>query len=149
MADTYSIGLPNQGLKQLTSTFSNSVTQTAPVEYLIASVNLGVGVETNLVATKTVAANQKITLNSLNVSVPIADTIIKLYRNGTVVESWTPKTINTSIELFPVGGGKEFDETETWRITATSATGIAENVTGSVSGRTELKRNELFSQVLA
>jgi hypothetical protein len=112
-------------------------------------VNLGVGVETNLVATKTVAANQKITLNSLNVSVPIADTIIKLYRNGTVVESWTPKTINTSIELFPVGGGKEFDETETWRITATSATGIAENVTGSVSGRTELKRNELFSQVLA
>lgn len=149
MANPFAMGLPNQGLHALTSTFTSSVTQTAPVEYDAASANLTIGAEKDLIATKTVADNQKITLDSLVVSVPIADAIIKLYRNGVVVEAWTPKTITQSIELFPVGCGKEFDEAETWRITATSATGIASPAHISVSGRTEMKRNTLFSQVIA
>lgn len=150
MANPFGMGLPNQGLHALTSSFVSSVTQTAPVEYdADSSANLTIGAERDLVALKTVAANQKITLDSIVVNVPIADAIVRLYRNGVIVEAWTPKTVGQSVELFPVGCGKEIDETETWKITAISATGIAAKAHISVSGRTEMKRNELFTQVIA
>jgi hypothetical protein len=157
MADTYSIGLPNQGLKQLTSTFSNSVTPTTPYEYDGNSKHTGTGADAdltiattrNLVPTLTVPANSKLVVDSLIVNVPIADAIIKMYRNGTLIESWTPKTITTSVQLLPVGGGKEFDEAETLRITVVTATGIAAMAHASISGRYDMKRGELFTQVIA
>jgi hypothetical protein len=157
MADTFSIGLPNQGLKSLTSTFTQSAPTVIPFEYDGNSKNTVTGVDAdltiattrNLLPTVTVPANAKLVVDSLLVDVPIADAIVKMYRSGTLVASWTPKTITTSIQLFPVGGGKELDETETLRITVVSATGIAAMAHVSVSGRYEMKRGELFTQVIA
>jgi hypothetical protein len=145
MANPFGMGLPNQGLKSLTASATSTVLETIPVEF-DAAVILAAA-EVNLVATQTVANNRKITLDSLIVNVSRAETVVTLYRNAVVVASWTPKTVDQSIQLFTDGIGREFDEAETWRITMTAAG--AGTAHGSVSGRSEIKRNELFSQILA
>jgi hypothetical protein len=149
MANPFGMGLPNQGLKSLTASATATVLETIPVEFDADTLDLGAGATRDLVATQTVAANRKVTLDSLIVNVPIADAVVRMYRNGTVVEAWTPKTIDQSLQLFNDGIGKEFDEGETWRITITSVGGSVSVAHGSVSGRSEIKRNELFSQILA
>jgi hypothetical protein len=149
MANPFAMGLPNQALKSLTASANATILETIPVEFDADTAALGAGADRNLVATQTVAANRKVSLDSLIVNVPIADAIVKMYRNAVVVETWTPKTVDQSIQLFTDGIGKEFDEAETWRITITSAGGSGNVAHGSVSGRSEIKRNELFSQILA
>jgi len=149
MANPFGMGLPNQGLKSLTASATATVLETIPVEFDADTAALGAGLTRDLVATQTVAANRKVSLDSLIVNVPIADAVVRMLRNGTVIEAWTPKTIDQSIQLFNDGIGKEFDEGETWRITITSVGGSGSVAHGSVSGRSEIKRNELFSQILA
>jgi len=149
MANPFGMGLPNQGLKSLTASATSTVLETIPVEFDADTAALGAGLTRDLVATQTVAANRKVSLDSLIVNVPIADAVVRMLRNGTVIEAWTPKTIDQSIQLFNDGIGKEFDEGETWRITITSVGGSGSVAHGSVSGRSEIKRNELFSQILA
>lgn len=147
MADTFSIGLSNQGLRGLVVTPHATVLPTIPVESrtLIA---LGGVAETNIIATTTMADNYKVTIDSLIVTAANVDNLFKLYRNGTCILNFIPDVAGQSIQVFPVGGGKEYDEGETIRLTVTSATG-AGNVEASISGRAELKRNVLFSPVLA
>jgi hypothetical protein len=149
MANPFGMGLPNQGLKSLTASATATVLETIPVEFDADTAVLVIGTEEHLVDTQTVAANRKVTLDSLIVNVPIADAIVRLYRNAVLVESWTPKTIDQSIQLFTDGLGKEFDEGETWKIEIISPAGSASVAHGSVSGRSTIKRNELFSQILA
>lgn len=147
MADTFSIGLSNQGLRGLVVTPQSVVRQTIPFESrtLIA---LAGGAETDIIATTTMTANYKVTIDSLIVTAANVDNLFKLYRNGTCILNFIPNVAGQSVQVFPVGGGKEYDEGETIRLTVTSVVG-AGNVEASISGRSELKKNVLFSPVLA
>jgi hypothetical protein len=145
MADTFSIGLPNQGLKQLVCQYQNSVLQTIPLE-VNATDTAGAG-ETDIIVEQTVPANRKVTLTSLLVTAGDADDVFKLYRNGTVILSFIG-VIAQSLQVFPYGVGREFDEGETWKVTVTSVAGGADS-TVSASGRSELKRQMLYSPVVA
>jgi hypothetical protein len=147
MADTFSIGLANQGLKALVNSPQNSILMTIPME-INESVVLAGGAETDVITLKTVLANKKVTVTSLTVTGTHVDAIFKLYRNGAEIATFVPKVANQTIQMLPVSGGKEFDEGETWKLTVTTAAGVG-TVKACASGRCELKRNELFSQVLA
>jgi hypothetical protein len=147
MADTFSIGLANQGLKALVNSPQNSILMTIPTE-INASVVLAGAAETDVITLQTVAANKKVTITSITVTASNVDNIFKLYRNGVDIATFVPKVALQTIQMLPVSGGKEFDETETWKLTVTSA-GAAGTVKACASGRSEMKRNELFSQVLA
>jgi hypothetical protein len=147
MADTFSIGLSNQGLRSLVVTPHLSVLLTVPVESRTI-IALAGGAETDVIATTTMPSNYKVTLDSILVTAANVDNLFKLYRNGTCILNYTPNVALQSVQIFPVGGGKEFDEGETMRLTVTSVVG-AGNVEASVSGRAELKKNVLFSPVLA
>jgi hypothetical protein len=145
MADTFSIGLPNQGLKQLVCQYQGTVLQTIPLEVSMTD-TAGAG-ETDIIPLQTVASNRKLTMDSLLVTAGDADDIFKLYRNGAAILSFVG-VIAQSLQVFPQGGGREFDEGETWKVTVTSAAGGADS-TVSVSGRSELKRQTLYSPVVA
>lgn len=142
------IGLPNQALKSFVSTFQNTVNQTVPYEKQFTSAALVAATETDLVPLQAMPTNMKTFLTSLKVTVTVIDTIIKLYRSGVLIMSYEPGIINNTQEAFAnFVGGREYDESETIRVTATSATGGG-TATISLSGRSQLKHNEEFSQVI-
>jgi hypothetical protein len=95
----------------------------------------------------TIGSNLKVSMDSLILSGSLADTIFKLYRNGVLIGTYTVPAAVVPVNVFADGVGKEFDEAQTYRLTATSATGGG-TATATVSGRSELKRYELFSQVI-
>lgn len=146
MADTFSVGLANQGLKTLVNS-PVSLVMTIPVEVdsLYTIIN---NAENSVITTQTTAANRKVTLSSITVKAANVDNIFRLYRGSAIVQTFVPKVALQTIQMFPVGGGVEFDETETWKVTVQSVAG-AGGVEVCASGRAEAKRNELFSQVLA
>jgi hypothetical protein len=141
------IGLPNQALKSIVSTFSNSVIQTSPFERTFTTAVLVAATETDVFPVTAIGSNLKVTMDSLIVSGGNADTIFKLYRNGVLITVYEQAVAAASEQAFQMGIGKEYDEAQTYRLTATSAAG-GSTATASVSGRSELKRNELFSQVI-
>jgi hypothetical protein len=148
MANPFSMGLPNQALKALQSQYSSNPLQTIPVEYDVTTGALGGGAETDVISLKTVASNHKVTLDSLLVNAGHLDNIFRLYRNGVLVLSYKPNVVGQSVQVFTDGVGKEFDEAETWRVRVISAAGGV-TAQASVSGRDELKRQMLYSPLLA
>lgn len=146
MADTFSIGLPNQALKALTSTFQSTVNLVTPLEVTL-SASAGGGVETDVITVQTVASNKKAILDSLLVTASVDGSVFRVYRGSTIVTAFTVATADTEYQVFADGIGKEFDEAETWKVTVFNAAAV--DATASASGRLEMKRNELFSQVLA
>jgi len=144
MADTFSIGLPNQGLKQIVCQYRGTVLQTIPLEVNMTD-TAGAG-ETDIIPDQTVPSNYKLTMNSMLVTAGDADDVFKLYRGATVILTFVG-VIGQSLQVFPYGVGKEFDEGETWKVTVTSVAGGADS-TVSVSGRAELKRQTLYSPVV-
>lgn len=141
------IGLPNQALKSFVSTFQNTVQQTTPFERTFTTAALVAATETDVFAVTTIGSNLKVTMDSLLVSAGNADTIFKLYRNGVLITVYEQAVVNASEQVFQMGIGKEYEEGQTYRLTATSAAGGA-TATASVSGRSELKRNEEFTQII-
>jgi len=147
MADPFGMGLPNQALKSLTSQYSSNPLQTIPIE-ATATVALGGAGETDVIVLQTVPSNRKVTLDSLTVTAANVDCIFKLYRSGVAILTFIPAISAQSVQVFSEGVGKEYDEAETWKVTVTSATG-AGNVSASASGRSELKRQMLYSPLIA
>jgi hypothetical protein len=143
------MGLPNQALKSLVSQFQGNVLSTIPLEVESGGVVSGAGA-TDVIALHTVTSNYKVTMDSLIVTPGDADDIFKLYRNGAVILQFVPgaAAVGTSKQVFPEGGGKEFDEGETWKITVTSVAGGG-TCYANVSGRQELKRQMLYSPLIA
>ena len=152
--DGFAIGLPNQALKPLVSTFVSKVVQTKPYENDLTALALVAGTETFLLGTSaavgaTLPLNFKTFISSLKVLVTVIDTVFKLYRNGVLIGTFEPGIINQSVEVFAnFVGAKEFDENDLISLSATSVTGGG-NATAVLSGESILKRNELFSQVIA
>lgn len=149
MADPFSMGLPNQALKALQSQFRSSVLQTIPLEVESGAVVSGAGT-TTMIATQTVPQNYKVTMDSLIVNPGDADDVFTLLRNGVAIMKFMPgaAAAGTSVQAFPQGTGKEFDEAETWAVTVTSAGGGG-TCYANVSGRSELKRQMLYSPLIA
>ena len=142
-----SLGLPNQALKSFVNTFQNSVNQVTPFERTATTAALVAATETNVFAVTTIGSNLKVSMDSLIVSGEDADTIFKLYRNAVLIGTYTVAGAIIPTQVFTDGVGKEYDEAQTYRLTATSAAGGG-TATATVSGSSQLKRNELFSQVL-
>lgn len=141
----FSVGLPNQALKPLVSTYQANVLQTKPFErYDTVG---AVGAETNVFAPVTIESNRKVSIEDILVwaSAGIDDAIFKVYRNGVCIAMYEVEAAE-STERIPIT--LELNEGEILRVTAASATGAA-TVATTISGRSELKSNVLFSPVLA
>lgn len=146
------LGLPNQALKPLVSTFQSTVLQTIPFERHAELA--AVGAEANvfpggaLANVFTFPTNKKVSLSDILVkSGAVDDMIFRFYRNGVQVLQYEVAAADDT-ERVDVSGVPEFDEGETLRVTASSVTGGGLAVL-DLLGREELKRNELFSQVIA
>ena len=143
------LGLPNQALKAYTNSYVANVLETIPFEKHGAVASLVAATETNVFpggligAVFTIPTNYHAFFDAL-VEGGNADTIFKVYRNGNVVCQFMN---NVGAETVLIPSGFEFDEGETLRVTATSAAGGG-NAVVDLRGRQELKRNELFSQVI-
>ncbi len=138
------VGLPNTGLKPLTPTFTTDVKQTIPFER--QGSDTGITAETDLIAAETIASNKKVSIRDIFVQATQADAIFRVYR-GTVAIATYHNVALGQTEKIPLEEGLEYDENETFRVTA--ELGTSGDATVEVVGREELKRNELFSQVLA
>lgn len=142
------IGLPNQALMPLVSSFVPDAKVTVPHEKSGVVDTLAAGTETDVIAEYTVASNKKVSLDSFKVKASNIDTIFRLYRNGSVVLVFQGDVADKTFEVFENGIGKEFDEGESIKVTAESAAGGG-NAWATLSGSESLKRDQLFSQVLA
>ncbi len=148
------IGLPNQALKPLVSTFVSDVKPTVPFEQTGSVTGLAAATETDIPlvpagsATVTVGANKKVIIDSLKVKASNIDTIFRLYRGSQVVAVFQGDIANKTYEVFELGVGKEYDEGQTLKVTAESTAGGG-NAWATLSGREELKRDTVFSPVLA
>jgi hypothetical protein len=145
MANPFSMGLPNQALKAKQSQFQSNPLETIPVEFNAAAAVLGPA--TTALLTVVVAPNKKVTLDSFLVTTSVITDIFTLSRNGTTILSYTPGVTGQSVQVFAHGVGKEFDENDTWVVSVTSVAGS--NVVISVSGRDQLKRQMLYSPLIA
>jgi hypothetical protein len=149
-----SIGLPNQALKPMVSAYVPVPALMTPFEQDGYVAVLGAGVRTDVPLTPngaalvTVPANQKITLDSITVKVGVVDTLVRLYRGAAIIAVFQAAVKDVTYQLFTDGIGKEYNEGETFKITAESAAGGG-NVWVSLSGRSEMMRNQLFSPVIA
>lgn len=147
--DGFSLGLPNQALKPFVSSYVQSVLETIPFEKHAEVASLVAGTETNvfpggaLTVVFTMPVNMK-TFFEMIVNSSVADTIYRVYRNGVQVDQFQNNIAAESV-LNPTGF--EYDENETLQVTAKSATGGG-NAIVDLRGRSSLKRNELFSQVI-
>jgi hypothetical protein len=145
------IGLPNTGLRPIVSTFTSNVRPVIPFEK--HAERTGVGAEANvfpggaITDVFTISSNKKVSIEDILVNSSMNDTIWRVYRNGVQVLQFDVEDADKT-ERIPLVGGMELDEGETLRVTASSVTGNA-NVVLDIRGREELKRNELFSQILA
>jgi hypothetical protein len=144
MADPFGMGLPNQALKALQSQFQSNPLETIPVEFNVAAAP---GAGTTALLTVVVAPNKKVTLDSFLVTTSVITDIFTLSRNGTTILSYTPGVTGQSVQVFAHGVGKELDENDTWVVSVTSVAGS--NVVISVSGRDQLKRQMLYSPLIA
>jgi hypothetical protein len=144
MANPFSMGLPNQALKAKQSQFQSNPLETIPVEFNAAAAP---GAGTTALLTVVVAPNKKVTLDSFLVTTSVITDIFTLSRNGTTILSYTPGVTGQSVQVFAHGVGKEFDENDTWVVSVTSVAGS--NVVISVSGRDQLKRQMLYSPLIA
>lgn len=140
-----SIGLPNQASRPQDLTPPGTPDQQIPFERVTQ--NTGVTAEADAIATESLPNGKKVSIRDIYVTSGGTSTILRVYRNGVVVLRHSSVTAGVT-ERVPLEEAIELDEDDTWRVTVQDG-GAGVTVDVNVVGREELKKNEIFDQVIA
>jgi len=146
MADTFSIGLPNQALKARVSSYTPIPEPRVPYNLLNLVPAVVAGVETDVIAAQTVPANKALTLTDILVRCGVDDFVFRIYKNGVVVATFAVDAADAT-QRVPLTGALVLDEGDVFKVMAVSPTGGYAEV--ALSGHEDLKAERLFSPVLA